>query len=113
MKKLFLLTFASACFLNCQKKTSFTCDNPDLIKSVEQQTGELQNIITVSKDDELKTCNCEAYAPHLNHYTSNSVYSMTTGGQKFYFTAQMKENGQFVWKMDSVACYLTPCQGHA
>ena len=81
---------------------NFTCDDPQLIASVEAKVGQISNIMTVGKNDELKTCECEAYSKNLkfpfrDYYTNGTEYVNYHYGGTLVYKAQLKDNGEIVW----------------
>ena len=108
MKKIFSILSLVFILTSCEKKEEFNCDNQNLIRIVEEKTGPLENIITVNKNDELKTCDCEAFAPNLVYKTGYSRMSSSgiaatriyekAKGTTIKYTAQLKDDGQIVWQ---------------
>ena len=83
---------------------NFDCDNPELMSLVQDRIQtKIQNVMTVSVNNELKTCDCEAYLPNKRVvlYRENKKNGAFTDhykqGATFKYKAQLKEDGQILF----------------
>lgn len=87
---------------------NFNCDNESLTRIVEEKAGPIQNIITLNVNNELNTCECQAYAPNLSKpamqkYVNSRGYYYKEGrkfGVMIHYNAQLKDNGEIVFNAD-------------
>ena len=78
--------------------------DPELMSLVQDRIQtKIQNVMTVSVNNELKTCDCEAYLPNKRVvlYRENKKNGAFTDhykqGATFKYKAQLKEDGQILF----------------